>query len=78
MKNLFQKGKDSPYSLTEEVSKSGFYWTVLHYASHYGHYDVDYNLEGLSLSREDRVEIPRHHEELREGPKSRGIIVWEP
>ena len=40
LKNLFQKGKESPYSLTEEVSKSGFYWTVLHYASHYGHYDV--------------------------------------
>lgn len=45
LKNLFQKAKDGgapegPYSLTEEVSKSGFYWTVLHYASHYGHYDV--------------------------------------
>lgn len=28
------------YSVTEEISKSGYYWTVLHYASHYGHYDV--------------------------------------
>ena len=28
------------YSLTEEISKSGYYWTVLHYASHYGHYDI--------------------------------------
>ena len=28
------------YSITEEISKSGYYWTVLHYASHYGHYDV--------------------------------------
>ena len=26
--------------MTEEISKSGYYWTVLHYASHYGHYDV--------------------------------------
>jgi hypothetical protein len=45
LKNLFTKSKDGgapegPYSLTEEVSKSGFYWTVLHYASHYGHYEV--------------------------------------
>ena len=28
------------YSVTEEISKSGYYWTVLHYASHYGHYDI--------------------------------------
>ena len=28
------------YSITEEISKSGYYWTVLHYASHYGHYEV--------------------------------------
>ena len=27
------------FSITEEISKSGYYWTVLHYASHYGHYD---------------------------------------
>jgi ankyrin repeat protein len=26
--------------VTEEISKSGYYWTVLHYASHYGHYEV--------------------------------------
>ena len=31
---------EKPYSATEEISKSGYYWTVLHYASHYGHYDV--------------------------------------
>ena len=29
-----------PYSVTEEISKAGYFWTVLHYASHYGHYDV--------------------------------------
>ncbi len=28
------------YSLVEEVSKAGYYWTVFHYASHYGHVDV--------------------------------------
>jgi hypothetical protein len=28
------------YSLVEEVSKSGYYWTVFHYASHYGHIQV--------------------------------------
>lgn len=27
-------------SPTEEISKQGYYWTILHYASHYGHYDV--------------------------------------
>ncbi len=28
------------YSLVEEVSKAGYYWTVFHYASHYGHAKV--------------------------------------
>lgn len=28
------------YSVTEEISKGGYFWTVLHYASHYGHYDT--------------------------------------
>ena len=28
------------YSATEEVSKEGHFWTVLHYASHYGHINV--------------------------------------
>jgi ankyrin repeat protein len=31
---------EKSYSVTEEISKSGYYWTVLHYASHYGHYEV--------------------------------------
>ncbi len=26
--------------MSEEVSKEGHYWTVLHYASHYGHLKV--------------------------------------
>ena len=28
------------YSPTEEVSKEGHFWTVFHYASHYGHINV--------------------------------------
>lgn len=32
-------GKEA-LSVTEEVSKAGYYWTVIHYASHYGHYEV--------------------------------------
>ena len=29
-----------PFSVTEEVSKGGYYWTIIHYASHFGHYEV--------------------------------------
>ena len=32
--------ENKEYSVTEEISKGGYYWTVLHYASHYGHYDI--------------------------------------
>ena len=32
--------EEQGYSATEEVSKEGHFWTVLHYASHYGHYKV--------------------------------------
>lgn len=43
MKNLYE---DKKYSLLEEVSKSGYYWTVLHYASHYGHVNIlDYLIQ---------------------------------
>ena len=31
---------EKKFSITEEISKSGYYWTVLHYASQYGHYEV--------------------------------------
>ena len=43
MKDILGAGEESDkkiYSITEEISKSGYFWTVLHYASHYGHYDV--------------------------------------
>ena len=32
--------EEEGYSPTEEVSKEGHFWTVLHYASHYGHVPV--------------------------------------
>ena len=37
LKNIVANKK---YSLVEEVSKAGYYWTVFHYASHYGHAKV--------------------------------------
>ncbi len=37
IKNIVENKK---YSLVEEVSKAGYYWTVFHYASHYGHAKV--------------------------------------
>ena len=36
MKEIVAKG----YSLLEEVSKQGFFWTAFHFASHYGKLDV--------------------------------------
>lgn len=32
--------ENKKYSLVEEVSKAGYYWTIFHYASHYGHAKV--------------------------------------
>ncbi len=32
--------EEKQYSVSEEVSKEGHYWTVLHYAAHYGHLNV--------------------------------------
>ena len=32
--------ENKKYSVTEEISKQGYYWTVLHYSSHYGHFDI--------------------------------------
>ena len=40
--------EEKNYSPAEEVSKEGHYWTVLHYASHYGHIKVlEYLIEYL-------------------------------
>ena len=50
---LIEKG----YSISEEVSKEGHYWTVLHYAAHYGHLPcVDFIMNQL-CNREDFFEI---------------------
>lgn len=32
--------EDKGYSVSEEVSKAGHFWTVLHYSAHYGHTKV--------------------------------------
>ena len=37
LKNIVEHKK---YSLVEEVSKAGYFWTVFHYASHYGHANI--------------------------------------
>lgn len=45
------------FSATEEVSKEGHYWTVLHYASHYGHYAVLEFLVNYLEKKDDGFEI---------------------
>ena len=45
------------YSLVEEVSKAGYYWTVFHYASHYGHAKVLQFLLDQVDSHPDKYEI---------------------
>ena len=37
LRNLLDKKQ---FSVSEEVSKEGHFWTVLHYAAHYGHLNV--------------------------------------
>lgn len=45
------------YSVVEEVSKAGYYWTIFHYASHYGHTKVlQYLIEQVEYHPE-RYEI---------------------
>ena len=60
MKEILVEGElagKKVYSITEEISKSGYYWTVLHYASHYGHYDVLQFLIEFLDSHPDKFEI---------------------
>lgn len=54
---LVLEDKEKAYSVTEEISKSGYYWTVLHYASHYGHYDILIYLIEFLQSHPDKYEI---------------------
>ncbi len=50
LKELIEKKK---YSIMEECSASGYYWTALHYASHYGHINVvEYILQTLQNNGE--------------------------
>ena len=50
IEDLEQIADTKKYSLVEEVSKAGYYWTVFHYASHYGHVKF---LENLLKRYED-------------------------
>lgn len=45
------------YSLVEEVSKAGYYWTIFHYASHYGHARVLQFLIDQVENHPDKYEI---------------------
>ena len=54
---LVLEDKEKAYSVTEEISKSGYYWTVLHYASHYGHYDILIYLIEFLQNHHDKYEI---------------------
>ena len=54
LKTLLQEKGFSP---TEEVSKEGHFWTVFHYASHYGHLNVLKFLVDYLRDKEDAYEI---------------------
>lgn len=48
LEDLMSIVENKKYSLVEEVSKAGYFWTVLHYASHYGHTKIlEYLIEKL-------------------------------
>ena len=48
---------EKDFSATEEVSKEGHYWTVMHYASHYGHIKVLEFLIDFMKDKEEASEI---------------------
>ena len=48
---------DKDFSATEEVSKEGHYWTVMHYASHYGHIKILEFLIDYMKDKEEASEI---------------------
>ena len=49
--------KEQNYSVTEEVSKEGHFWTVLHYSSHYGHVNIIKCLIEFLQDNEDSFDI---------------------
>ena len=50
---LIEKG----FSVTEEVSKEGHFWTVLHYATHYGHIHIVEFLLDFLKNKDEFYEI---------------------
>ena len=49
--------EEKGYSVAEEVSKAGHFWTVLHYSAHYGHMEViKYLVEDFMQSKEKAKE----------------------
>lgn len=57
LEDLIKIAETKKYSLVEEVSKAGYYWTVFHYASHYGHIKIlEYLIEFFD-SHPDKYEI---------------------
>jgi ankyrin repeat protein len=61
LKDVLEPSDDFPnqkaYSVTEEVSKSGYFWTVLHYSSHYGKFEVlEYLIELMGFNT-DKFDI---------------------
>lgn len=57
LEDLMSIVKDKKFSLLEEVSKAGYFWTVLHYASHYGHVKVLEYLINQFIDHPDKYEI---------------------
>jgi len=45
------------YNLFEECSASGYYWTVLHYASHYGHINVITYIIQYYKNHPDKIDL---------------------
>lgn len=43
--------EDKKYSIFEEISEPGLYWTLFHYASHYGHTKIlQYLIEKVTIN----------------------------
>ena len=53
MKEIVAKG----YSLLEEVSKQGFFWTAFHFASHYGKLDVLKYMVSIYMDHPQKYDI---------------------
>ncbi len=57
LEDMVKIAETKKYSLVEEVSKAGYFWTVFHYASHYGHIKIlEYLIEHFD-NHPDKYEI---------------------